>query len=180
MLPSIPVLRNFNARMRNSWYYIKELTDFTKIPLVHIKINFCLTSSKNLVTSYTLLSMTNHDDPAWLCFLTSSKVYFFVSASAILLPEVMKWLSLRACGISRPRLLGKASRAKRDHRITKLSKDKWNNGWKTVAPCLSFLAPSVTRVAICVSRVLLDGLGFLIGLCFTFSGLVLLYLVGFW
>ena len=91
MLPSIPVLRNFNARMRNSWYYIKKLTDFTKIPLVHIKINFCLTSSKNLVTSYTLLSMTNHDDPAWLCFLTSSKVYFFVSASAILLPELMKW-----------------------------------------------------------------------------------------
>ena len=89
---TIPVLRNFKARMRNSWYDIKKLTNFTKIPLVQIKINFFLTSSKNLVTSYTLLSITNHDDPAWLCFLTSSKVYFVVSASAILLLELMKWL----------------------------------------------------------------------------------------
>ena len=168
--------------MRNSWCDIKKLTDFTKIPLVQIKRNFCLTSSKNLVTSYTLLSITNHDDPAWLCFLTSSKVYFFVSTSAILLPELMKWLShcACACGISRPRLLGKAPRAKRDHRTTKLSTLFGSIASQTVAPCLSFLAPSVTRVAICVSRVLLDGLGFLLGLCFTFSGLVLLYLVGFW
>ena len=94
-----------------------------------MKINFCLTSSKNLVTSYTLLSITNHDDPAWLCFLTSSKVYFFVSASSILLLELTKWLHCAcACVTSRPRLLGKSVRAKRITRQPKPLRT-WEKQW---------------------------------------------------
>lgn len=41
-----------------------------------------LTSSKNLVTSNTWLCITNHDDPATLCFLTSSRLNFFVAVSS--------------------------------------------------------------------------------------------------
>ena len=54
-----------------------------------------LTSSKNFVTSKTLLWITNQDDPATLCDLTSSKVIFFNPSAIFLTNERNRLLELK-------------------------------------------------------------------------------------
>lgn len=74
MLYSDPVLHHMANLRIESFPAVVELKPF-------------LTSSKNLVTSKTLLWITNHDEPAALCFWTSSKVIFFTLSAIFAGPE---------------------------------------------------------------------------------------------